>query len=238
MFLDIRDWGPFVRSALLIFSGLLFCIFADPASAEKRVALVIGMSKYQQVPRLANPARDADAMAALFRKAGFDLVESERDLGISDLRRVIREFSEISRTPISRWSTMRGHGIEVDGTNYLVPADARLLSDFDRRGRDRIARSRPQGARSRQAAQAGHPRCLPRQSVRQVDEAKRRQPLDRTRARQDRTGDVGHLDRFRRQGRRGGERWRRPEQSVRGGAGQVHRRTRAGFAAGVRPGSR
>ena len=77
--------------------GNFVCISATPALADKRVALVIGMSKYQQVPRLANPARDADAMAALFRKAGFDLVESERDLGIADLRRVIREFSETSR---------------------------------------------------------------------------------------------------------------------------------------------
>ena len=123
--------GLFVRSALLIFTGLLFCIFANPASAEKRVALVIGMSKYQQVPRLTNPARDADVMTALFKKAGFDVVDSERDLGIADLRRVIREFSETSRDADISVVYYAGHGIEVDGTNYLVPADARLLSDFD-----------------------------------------------------------------------------------------------------------
>jgi len=120
-----------VRSALLIFSGLLFCLFAGPAAAEKRVALVIGMSKYQQVPRLINPARDADAMAALFKKAGFDVIDNERDLGIADLRRVIREFSETSRDADISVVYYAGHGIEVDGTNYLVPADARLLSDFD-----------------------------------------------------------------------------------------------------------
>ena len=99
--------------------------------AEKRVALVIGMSRYQQVPRLANPARDADAMSALFSKAGFDVVDSERDLGISDLRRVIRQFAETSRNADISVVYYAGHGIEVDGTNYLVPADARLLSDFD-----------------------------------------------------------------------------------------------------------
>jgi len=60
------------------------------------------VSKYQQVPRLANPARDADAMFSLFKKAGFDVVDSERDLGISDLRRVIREFSRFRGMPISR----------------------------------------------------------------------------------------------------------------------------------------
>jgi uncharacterized caspase-like protein len=131
MFLDIVDRGFFVRSALLIFAGMVFCLFASPASAEKRVALVIGMSKYQQVPQLANPARDADAMAALFKKAGFDVVQSQRDLGISDLRRVIREFSETARTADISVVYYAGHGIEVDGNNYLVPADARLLSDFD-----------------------------------------------------------------------------------------------------------
>jgi uncharacterized caspase-like protein len=104
---------------------------SQPALAERRVALVIGVSKYQQVPRLANPARDADAMSSLFKKAGFDVVDSERDLGISDLRRVIREFSEISRDADISVVYYAGHGIEVDGTNYLVPADAKLLSDFD-----------------------------------------------------------------------------------------------------------
>jgi uncharacterized caspase-like protein len=86
-----------MRSALLIFFGFLFCVFAEPALAEKRVALVIGMSNYQQVPRLTNPARDADAMTALFKKAGFDVVDSRRDLTIANLRRAIREFSDVSR---------------------------------------------------------------------------------------------------------------------------------------------
>jgi uncharacterized caspase-like protein len=120
-----------VRSALIIALGFLLSISADPALADKRVALVIGMSRYQQVPQLANPARDADAMAALFKKAGFNVVDSEHDLGISDLRRVIREFSELSRDADVSVVFYAGHGIEVDGTNYLVPADARLLSDFD-----------------------------------------------------------------------------------------------------------
>jgi uncharacterized caspase-like protein len=109
----------------------LFCLSTDPALADKRVALVIGMSKYQQVPRLANPARDADVVAALFKQAGFDTINNQRDLGIVDLRRVIREFSETSRDADIAVVYYAGHGIEVDGTNYLVPADAKLVSDFD-----------------------------------------------------------------------------------------------------------
>jgi uncharacterized caspase-like protein len=89
------------------------------------------MSQYQQVPRLANPARDAAAMAEVFKKAGFNVIDSERDLGIADMRRVIREFSETSRDADIAVVYYAGHGMEVDGTNYLVPADAKLVSDFD-----------------------------------------------------------------------------------------------------------
>ena len=117
-----------MRSALLICLALLFG--ADAAFADKRVALVIGISNYQRVPP-PNPARDADAVSALLKKAGFDVVESERDLGITDLRRAIRKFAETSRDADISVVYYAGHGIEVDGTNYLVPADARLSSDFD-----------------------------------------------------------------------------------------------------------
>ncbi|HEY0848368.1 MAG TPA: caspase family protein [Bradyrhizobium sp.] len=120
-----------MRSAFLIVLGFLFCLSTDPAFAEKRIALVIGVSAYQQVPQLPNPARDAEAMVALFKKAGFDVVVSKRDLGVAELRRTIREFSETSRDADIAVVYYAGHGIEVDGTNYLVPADARLVSDFD-----------------------------------------------------------------------------------------------------------
>ncbi len=120
-----------MRSVFLIVLGFLLCCFTDPARAEKRVALVIGVSSYQAVPPLPNPGRDADAMTALFKKAGFDVVVGKRDLGVADLRRTIREFSEVSRDADISVVYYAGHGIEVDGTNYLVPADAKLVSDFD-----------------------------------------------------------------------------------------------------------
>lgn len=118
----------FLFAILFVFS---FLVSGGPALAGKRVALIIGISKYQQVPRLPNPARDAESMATLFKQAGFDVIKNERDLGIADLRRVIREFSETSRDAEISVVYYAGHGIEVDGTNYLVPADAKLLSDFD-----------------------------------------------------------------------------------------------------------
>ncbi|MDB5533059.1 MAG: hypothetical protein JWO28_1374 [Hyphomicrobiales bacterium] len=120
-----------MRSAALIVFAFLISFLAEPAFAEKRVALVIGMSKYQQVPRLANPARDADAMTTLLQKAGFDIVESQRDLGIADLRRAVREFASTSRDADIAVVYYAGHGMEVNGTNYLIPTDAKLASDFD-----------------------------------------------------------------------------------------------------------
>ncbi|WBL77398.1 caspase family protein [Bradyrhizobium xenonodulans] len=120
-----------MRSAFFFVLALILSISTDAAWAGKRVALVIGVSAYKQVPQLTNPARDADAMTALFKKAGFDAVDNRRDLGISELRRAIRDFSATSQDADVAVVYYAGHGIEVDGANYLVPADAKLASDFD-----------------------------------------------------------------------------------------------------------
>jgi uncharacterized caspase-like protein len=120
--------GIFRFLAYFILSSLVVCA---PAHSETRVALIIGMSKYQQVLRLTNPTNDAQAVADLFNQAGFDAVKSEHDLGIADLRRVVREFSESARNADIAVVYYAGHGMEVDGNNYLVPIDAKLLSDFD-----------------------------------------------------------------------------------------------------------
>ncbi len=101
------------------------------AHAERRVALVLGISKYAQVAPLGNPVRDADAMSAVFKTAGFDHVVNERDLNIAGLRRAVRDFADRVRDADIAVIYYAGHGIEVDGTNYLVPADAKLASDFD-----------------------------------------------------------------------------------------------------------
>ena len=119
------------RPLLFLLFGFLCFVFAEPARAEKRVALVIGISNYQRAPPLGNPVHDAEAMGALFKKAGFDIVEEKRDLGILDLRRVIRDFSDKSQDADIAVVYYAGHGIEVGGSNYIVPADAKLVTDFD-----------------------------------------------------------------------------------------------------------
>jgi hypothetical protein len=101
------------------------------AFAEKRVALVIGNSGYQNVARLSNPANDAAAMTETLKGAAFDIIETRRDLKIAEMRRVFRDFANSSRDADVAVVYYAGHGIEVEGTNYLIPIDASLEQDLD-----------------------------------------------------------------------------------------------------------
>src|ERR1700722_7628853 len=102
-----------------------------PSHAEKRVALVIGNSAYVKVPQLPNPASDAAAIASLLRQAGFDVVESKTNLDVNSMRRALRDFAEAVRGADVAVVFYAGHGIEVNGANYLVPVDAVLERDID-----------------------------------------------------------------------------------------------------------
>jgi uncharacterized caspase-like protein len=107
------------------------CLANQPALADKRVALVIGNSSYQNVPALTNPVNDAAAIAEMFRKALFDVVEARRDLKYMDMRRALREFADNARGSDVAVIYFAGHGVEIDGTNYVVPVDAVLQRDSD-----------------------------------------------------------------------------------------------------------
>jgi uncharacterized caspase-like protein len=120
-----------VRFAFLFFIGFSFCISVSPALAAKRVALVIGNSAYQNVPSLANSANDAAAVSDTLKAAGFDVVESRRNLKNAELRRVLNDFYDSARDADFAVIYYAGHGIEVDGSNYIVPVDAVLERDRD-----------------------------------------------------------------------------------------------------------
>jgi uncharacterized caspase-like protein len=124
---------PIVRLAASLAVALLLLVVltATDARAEKRVALVFGVSNYQNVPRLPNPDNDAATMSDVFKQAGFDTVDLRRDLGVTEMRRAVREFAVTAADADLAVVFYAGHGIEVDGVNYLIPADAKLLSDFD-----------------------------------------------------------------------------------------------------------
>lgn len=119
------------RLAALLVAVLAIGLADRSALAEKRVAFVVGNSSYQNVGTLANPANDATAITDMFKKAAFDVVESRRNLTNTEMRRALRDFTEKSRDADIAVIYYAGHGIEVDGTNYLIPVDAVLERDTD-----------------------------------------------------------------------------------------------------------
>ena len=116
---------PFVLAVAVLAATTL------SAYADKRVALVIGNSAYKNVNRLKNPANDAAAVVAMFKRAGFDSVDSKLDLNIVEMRRTLREFGNKTRDADVAVIYYAGHGIELDATNYLIPVDAMLETDTD-----------------------------------------------------------------------------------------------------------
>ena len=120
---------PWVAAA--ISAAFLAAVPADRAFAQRRVALVIGNSAYQNVTKLANTVHDSSAIAGLFRQAGFDVVDARQDLGVVEFKRALREFMNVTRGAETAVVYFAGHGIEVTGTNYLIPVDAKLATDYD-----------------------------------------------------------------------------------------------------------
>ncbi len=106
-------------------------LFCEPAFADRRIALVIGNSAYESVPPLANPANDATAMAEMFRRAGFEAVDLKLNLKAVEMRRALRDFSDDARRADFAIVYFAGHGIEIQGINYLIPVDAVLERDID-----------------------------------------------------------------------------------------------------------
>ncbi|MGO8798008.1 MAG: caspase domain-containing protein [Roseiarcus sp.] len=101
------------------------------AMANRRVALIIGNAKYEHADALANTVNDADAIAALFTRAGFDVVDERRNVGVVEFKRAVREFMLSASAADIAVVYYSGHGIEFGGVNYMIPIDARLANNFD-----------------------------------------------------------------------------------------------------------
>ena len=114
-----------------VFLAAVLLLLCQPAFAEKRVALVLGNSAYQNVAPLTNPVNDGAVMAATLKDAGFDVVDFRRDLPAAETRRALRDFADRARDADIAVVYYAGHGLEIGATNYLIPTDARLASDRD-----------------------------------------------------------------------------------------------------------
>ena len=118
---------PYAIALLMIAASILM---APAVQAEKRVALVIGNSAYEQTVRLKNPNNDAVDVSAALKKLGFEVVEG-RDLDKRAMERVIRQFGVGLAGADLALLFYAGHGMQVNGQNYLVPTDAQLVSEGD-----------------------------------------------------------------------------------------------------------
>ena len=111
--------------------ALAAALLSTAAEADRRVAFVIGNSAYRNATSLPNTINDANAVAALFRSVGFEVVTSRTDLGVLEFKRAVRDFLITAETADIAVVYYAGHGIEVGGTNYLIPVDAKLARDYD-----------------------------------------------------------------------------------------------------------
>jgi len=118
----------------LLLAAFAMLILAAPVMAEPRVALVIGNSKYGgELPKLTNPANDAELMATTLTKLGFKVVKVQ-DADINTMKRAISDFGTLltnaGPTAVGLFY-YAGHGIQVAGENYLIPLNAEIQKAAD-----------------------------------------------------------------------------------------------------------
>ena len=114
--------------SLVLFACI--AIFLGPASAEKRIALVIGNGAYTSMQPLKNPTNDAHDIAAALEDLGF-AVTIRSDLSREEMLSATTEFANDFASADVAIFYYGGHGIQVDLRNYLIPVDAALESPQD-----------------------------------------------------------------------------------------------------------
>ena len=100
-------------------------------SHGRRVALVIGNGQYANANVLPNPPNDAHAIAETLRQIGFDVQEGENLDHAADMETQMHEFLHKAANASVVLMFYAGHGMQVDGKNYLIPVDAKLAEATD-----------------------------------------------------------------------------------------------------------
>ena len=111
-------------------TALLLLATPLPASTAGRVALVVGNSAYAHIGHLPNTVNDATDVGAALQRLGFDVTVT-RDAGRTELNEALRAFTRRSTGTDVALVFYAGHGMEMDGVNYLLPVDARIERDTD-----------------------------------------------------------------------------------------------------------
>ncbi|MGQ0565398.1 MAG: caspase family protein [Gemmobacter sp.] len=110
--------------------AVLMLVAGPVMAATDRVAMVIGQAKYLNIDTLDNTVRDADLIAQTLTEIGFEVIQV-KDAGYQDLRQALDRFAFRSETADLALIYYAGHGVEVQGTNYLIPVDADVQSYDD-----------------------------------------------------------------------------------------------------------
>ena len=119
-----------MRYLIAALSVAAFLVSGNAAFANKRVAFVVGNAAYKNVAPLPNPAIDAKSMARVLRNVGFDVVEGV-NLTRDAMTKKLLDFGKKAEGADVAVFFYAGHGIAIDGANYLLPVDADLKSEMD-----------------------------------------------------------------------------------------------------------
>ena len=127
-----RSWSSCRGSEALIhvLVGCALAALASSARAEERLALVIGVAEYDSVTTLENPVNDAVAVSDVLGQLGFDVtlgIDVDRETMLAH----VETFAEKAQSADVTLFYFAGHGFQIDGENYLIPADAAYRARAD-----------------------------------------------------------------------------------------------------------
>ena len=114
---------------VLLIAAVLFAI-PQHADAQSRIALVIGNGTYQKVPALPNPLHDAQDVSDALKRLGF-AVNTVTDADFDTFRRSLLEFGRRALKADMAVFYYAGHGVEINGDNWLLPIDVALKHEID-----------------------------------------------------------------------------------------------------------
>ena len=120
------------RATALALAALLLSSVSHSALAGERQALLIGNSDYDSLPELDNPALDAELLARTLEQLDFT-VQVVSDADYDGMRAAIDVFRRAAEGAEVALVYYAGHGVQVDGVNYLLPVDAEIRGREDLR---------------------------------------------------------------------------------------------------------
>jgi tetratricopeptide (TPR) repeat protein len=124
--------SPIFKLFMILFSFFFLLLSSTHlyANQESRLALLIGNSNYKYAGKLDNPINDVRAIKRVLEKLGFTVLKYE-DCSQNTMKRAIDKFGRELKTRDVGLFFYAGHGVQVDGYNYLLPINAKLENEND-----------------------------------------------------------------------------------------------------------